>query len=195
MQGKKAPAKDPEEIGGGGGYLDGLDLPPSSSESESEDELNGRHQPLYTSEDKRQDELKLRVGVTGLRVPAAVLRNGPVWHSRSAQDPACACGKTRAVCGRICQPDERRAAQVGDREKRKLVDKDRKQMEKAHQAKLAALADDDNVFDVAFEQQGDGTEGATLSTTDIKVGGLAAGARPSRQALPAAACLCSAVHP
>ena len=59
--------------------------------------------------------------------------------------------------------------QVGDRERRKLVDKDRKQMEKAHQAKLAALADDENVFDVAFEQQGDGTEGATLSTTDIKV--------------------------
>ena len=49
-----------------------------------------------------------------------------------------------------------------------MGDKDRKQLEKAHQAKLAALQDDDNVFDVAYEQQGDGAE-ANQSTTDIKV--------------------------
>ena len=58
--------------------------------------------------------------------------------------------------------------QISERERRKISDKDRKQLEKAHQAKLAALQDDDNVFDVAYEQQGDGAE-ANQSTTDIKV--------------------------
>ena len=62
LQGRKAPPKEPE---GNGGYLDGLDLPSSSEESDSGDEQNGRHQPLYTAEDKRQDELKLRVSPTG----------------------------------------------------------------------------------------------------------------------------------
>lgn len=57
--------------------------------------------------------------------------------------------------------------QVTERDKKKLADKDRKLQEKAHQAKLAALADDDDVFDVAFEQQGEGT--ATASATDIQV--------------------------
>lgn len=55
-KGKKAPAKQPES---NGDYLDGLDLP-SSSESEDEPE-NGRHEPLYTAEDKRNDELSVRV--------------------------------------------------------------------------------------------------------------------------------------
>lgn len=49
-----------------------------------------------------------------------------------------------------------------------MADKDRKLAEKALQIKQAALADDDNVFDVAFEQQGENAE-STLSTTDIKV--------------------------
>ena len=41
-------------------------------------------------------------------------------------------------------------------------------MEEAHRAKAAALRDDDNVFDVAYEQQG--SEGQdVLSATDIKV--------------------------
>ena len=56
-KGKKAPAKQPES---NGGYLDGLDLP-SSSESEDEATENGRHEPLYTAEDKRKDELTVRV--------------------------------------------------------------------------------------------------------------------------------------
>jgi hypothetical protein len=40
-------------------------------------------------------------------------------------------------------------------------------MEKAVREKELALRDDDNVFDVAFEQQGDGND--VLSATDIKV--------------------------
>ena len=58
--------------------------------------------------------------------------------------------------------------QISDRERRKISDKDRKQLEKAHQAKAAALQDDDSVFDVAYEQQGEGAD-ANQSTTDIKV--------------------------
>ena len=51
---------------------------------------------------------------------------------------------------------------------KKLADKERRQVEEAHRAKAAALRDDDNVFDVAYEQQG--SEGQdVLSATDIKV--------------------------
>ena len=57
--------------------------------------------------------------------------------------------------------------QVTERDRKKLADKDRKLQEKAVQAKAIALADDDNVFDVAFEQQGD--VGSTASATDIQV--------------------------
>lgn len=62
------------------------------------------------------------------------------------------------------------------KETRKIADRERKALEKAAQAKAAALRDDDNVFDVSYEQQGDG-EG-TLSATDIKV-------RQQRSAAPA----------
>jgi hypothetical protein len=55
------------------------------------------------------------------------------------------------------------------KELRKIADRDRKASEKAAQAKAAALRDDDNVFDVSYEQQGEGD--GTLSATDIKVGG------------------------
>lgn len=56
------------------------------------------------------------------------------------------------------------------RDKKKLADKERKQIEEAARAKVAALQDDDNVFDVAYEQQGGGGEASdVLSATDIKV--------------------------
>ena len=47
------------------------------------------------------------------------------------------------------------------------MDKERKLLEKSVQAKAEALRDDDNVFDVSYENQGDGAE--TVSATDIKV--------------------------
>ena len=40
-------------------------------------------------------------------------------------------------------------------------------MEKAVNAKIEALREDDNVFDVSFEGMGD--ESATVSATDVKV--------------------------
>ncbi|CAL8461952.1 g1483 [Coccomyxa elongata] len=59
------------------------------------------------------------------------------------------------------------------RDKKKLADKERKQIEEAARAKVAALQDDDNVFDVAYEQQGGGGEASdVLSATDIKVHNL-----------------------
>ncbi|KAK9798586.1 hypothetical protein WJX73_004190 [Symbiochloris irregularis] len=68
------------------------------------------------------------------------------------------------------EKEEELKPKVTERDKKKLADKDRKLQEKAHQQKLAALADDDDVFDVAFEQQGEGT--ATASATDIQVRNL-----------------------
>jgi len=61
-------------------------------------------------------------------------------------------------------------ARTSVKESRKLADKERKLSEKAAAAKASALHDDDNVFDVAFEKQGDGD--TTLSATDIKVHNL-----------------------
>lgn len=43
-------------------------------------------------------------------------------------------------------------------------------MEKAHRMREEAMREDDNVFDVAFE--GMGNDDATVSATDIKVGGV-----------------------
>ena len=57
--------------------------------------------------------------------------------------------------------------QTSGKESRKLADKERKLVEKAAAAKAAALIDDDNVFDVSYETQGD--RDTTLSATDIKV--------------------------
>ncbi len=65
----------------------------------------------------------------------------------------------------MCMP-----RQVTQRDVKKLVDKERRQLEEAARLKEAALRDDDNVFDVAYEQQGGGGAEAanTVSATDIK---------------------------
>ena len=55
------------------------------------------------------------------------------------------------------------------REQKKLADKQRKLQEKAHRIKEESLRDDDNVFDVAFENQGGEAVEHTVSATDIKV--------------------------
>lgn len=55
------------------------------------------------------------------------------------------------------------------REQKKLADKQRKLQEKAHRVKEESLRDDDNVFDVAFENQGAEVAEQTVSATDIKV--------------------------
>ena len=54
------------------------------------------------------------------------------------------------------------------REQKKLADKQRKLQEKAHRIKEESLRDDDNVFDVAFENQGGEAAEHTVSATDIK---------------------------
>lgn len=58
-------------------------------------------------------------------------------------------------------------ARSSAKESKRMVDKERKMLEKAAAAKAEALRDDDNVFDVSYEQTGDGD--STLSATDIKV--------------------------
>lgn len=59
------------------------------------------------------------------------------------------------------------------REQKKLADKQRKLQEKAHRIKEDSLRDDDNVFDVAFENQGGDAAEHTVSATDIKASGIA----------------------
>ena len=59
---------------------------------------------------------------------------------------------------------------MSDRELRKLNDKQRRLQETAARNKADALRDDDNVFDVSYENQGGaGDAGDTVSATDIKV--------------------------
>ena len=53
------------------------------------------------------------------------------------------------------------------KDQKKLAERQRKLNEKAVRLKQDALRDDDNVFDVAFENQGETTD--TVSATDVKV--------------------------
>lgn len=55
---------------------------------------------------------------------------------------------------------------VTGRETKKLADKERKALEKAHRMKQEALRDDENVFDVSYEGMG---EGVAATATDVKV--------------------------
>ena len=61
--------------------------------------------------------------------------------------------------------------QASAREAKKLADKERLLMEKAHRMREEAMREDDNVFDVAFEGMG-ADDGATASATDVKVHSL-----------------------
>lgn len=63
------------------------------------------------------------------------------------------------------------------REQKKMADKNRKLQEKAHRMKEESLRDDDNVFDVAFENQGGEAAEHTVSATDIKVHSLSVRAK------------------
>lgn len=60
------------------------------------------------------------------------------------------------------------ALQMTDREKKKLNEKTRKQLEQTARMKADALREDDDVFDVSYEAQG-GAAGDVVSATDIKV--------------------------
>lgn len=64
----------------------------------------------------------------------------PLWHC------CCAGTQAHACLSCIC------SLQTG-KEVRKIADRDRKAAEKAAAAKAAALRDDDNVFDVSYENQ------------------------------------------
>jgi ATP-binding cassette subfamily F protein 1 len=63
--------------------------------------------------------------------------------------------------------------QVNAREAKKLADKERLLMEKAHRMREEAMREDDNVFDVSYEGMGAAEDGAaTASATDVKVHNL-----------------------
>ena len=59
--------------------------------------------------------------------------------------------------------------QTNVKEQKKLADKERKLMEKAFREKEAALRDDNDVFDVSYENQTDNAADSAVSTKDIKV--------------------------
>ena len=81
-----------------------------------------------------------------------------------AAEPVCAHHSQPSTISKSRMADVR--AQFTVRDQKKLAEKDRKLQEKAVQAKAAALADDDDVFDVAYEQQGE--PGTTASARDIQ---------------------------
>jgi hypothetical protein len=58
--------------------------------------------------------------------------------------------------------------QASSRDTKKLAEKERKLLEKSVREKEIALRDDDNVFDVSYENQGDAST-EVVSATDIKV--------------------------
>jgi hypothetical protein len=55
-------------------------------------------------------------------------------------------------------------------EARKIADRERKAAERAVQAKVDAMREDDNVYDVSYEGQGTSTQEVAATATDIKVG-------------------------
>lgn len=65
------------------------------------------------------------------------------------------------------EEERQHVAVVSAKDARKMELRERKILEMQAAAKAAALRDDDNVFDVSFERQGEGD--STLSATDIKV--------------------------
>lgn len=69
--------------------------------------------------------------------------------------------------GACCSFDDAVGMQVSIKDQKKLAERQRKLNEKAVRLKQDALRDDDNVFDVAFENQGETTD--TVSATDVKV--------------------------
>ncbi len=58
-------------------------------------------------------------------------------------------------------------------EARKIADRERKAMERAVQAKVEAMREDDNVYDVSYEGQGTSTQEVAATATDVKVRGAA----------------------
>ena len=69
--------------------------------------------------------------------------------------------------GACCSFNDADGMQVSIKDQKKLAERQRKLNEKAVRLKQDALRDDDNVFDVAFENQGETTD--TVSATDVKV--------------------------
>ncbi len=65
------------------------------------------------------------------------------------------------------EEERQHVAMVSAKDAKKIELRERKILEMQAAAKAAALRDDDNVFDVSYERQGDGD--GTLSATDIKV--------------------------
>lgn len=97
----------------------------------------------------------------GLPAPA-----GAAWVGAEETNAAWTAACARGWVSNLPPPP-----QMSDKERKKINEKTRKQQEAAARAKADALRDDDNVFDVSFEQQGAGGEAAdsVVSATDIKV--------------------------
>ena len=62
--------------------------------------------------------------------------------------------------------------QMSSKDAKKIADKERKARERALAMKEAALRDDDNVFDVAYEGMGESRTAAQENATDVKVHSL-----------------------
>lgn len=87
-------------------------------------------------------------------VDGGILVGSDAWEIRERQR-----SQSKLAHGRI--------GQMTDREKKKLNEKTRKQLEQAARLKAEALAEtEDDAFDVNFESQGGG--GDVVSATDIK---------------------------
>ena len=137
-------------------YLGDMDLP--SSESESEDEA-----PSTRMEEANKKETIRMAQVT--HATASFTSKSNLRVRRKAV--SFTAGMHQCHPAYWCQACSL-GVQTTVREQKKLAEKERKLLEKSHQMKEAALRDDDNVFDVSYENQGDNTTDV-VSATDIKV--------------------------
>lgn len=153
----------------------------TKSESKSEDKVRSKDQDKMKKGTDTILERKLGLdkkqnGAASGRQPPARARGPPALHDSGKGDdylgdldlPSSESESDEEIERRRVDESEKiLMARTSTKEAKKLADKERKLLEQAAAAKAAALHDDDNVFDVSYEAQGEG-EG-TLSATDIKV--------------------------
>jgi ATP-binding cassette, subfamily F, member 1 len=147
----------------------------SISKSDKKDKLKSSSSSA-TTDKKKGDKHKSSNGSAPLRHPQP--RGPPPPSSDNGRDsyladldlPPSDTESDEEIDRRRPEDDEEQARHIAitsAKDSKKLAFKERKLLEKQAEAKAAALRDDDNVFDVSFEKQGDG--GSTLSSTDIIV--------------------------
>jgi ATP-binding cassette, subfamily F, member 1 len=148
----------PKATKGSDSYLGDLDLPSSDSETDG----SGDESRAFTRDEKADVSLV-----------SCFFFFFSLFFARCTRVPPC------SLSHPLTHPSSP-SPQATERDAKRIAERERKAAERAAREKAAALADDDNVFDVSFEGSGGGAGGpggsdavgGAVSATDIKVHNL-----------------------